>query len=216
MNVRLARKSAIDTILEALEWLQRSPILILAFLVVGVVDALGEMSALFALLGLLLMVFVDGVAHRFAYAEVVGERTTFGDEVGPVVDRYLSLLGAFVVYIAAVTVGLLLLILPGIYLALRLALAFPAIVIDDQGAFEGLATSWDVAQGNLLKLLGITLLALVVFFSTVFVAAVVTVGLDSIVPLVLVSGAVTAIVGPVVEMAYARVYLENRDGDASP
>lgn len=198
--------------LEAFEWLQRNPVLILAFLVVGVVDALGEASALFALLGLLLVIFVDGVAHRFAYAEATGGRTTFGDEVGPVLDRYLSLLGAFVVYAVAVAIGLVLFVLPGIYVGLRLVLAFPAVVIDDQGAFEGLGTSWDVARGNLLKLLGISILTFLVLFSTVFAASIVTVASDSLAIVALVGTVVTAVVAPIVQMAYARVYLENRDG----
>lgn len=212
MSTRVSRMTAVDTMLEAFEWLQRNPVLIVAFFLVGIVEALGEEITVFSLLGLLLVVFVDGIAHRFADAEAAGKRTTVGEEAGVVLERYLSLLGAVLIYIVAVFVGLLLLILPGIYVGLRLALAFPAIVIDDQGAFEGLNTSWEVARGNLLKLLGISLLAILVLLSTVIVAAVVTVAIDSVALLVLLSAVVTAILSPIVQLAYARVYLENRGG----
>ena len=213
MDVTVDRKNTVETMLEALEWLKRNPILILAFFVVGLVEGFGEESLFFSLLGLVLVVFVDGIAHRFAYAETAGEQTTIGEEAGPVLKRLLSLLGAFVVYIVAVVIGFIFLIIPGIYLGLRLALAFPAIVIDDKRAFEGLSTSWDVAHGNLLKLLGISVLAIVVALSTIIVAGAFSAALDSIVLLAIISALVTAILSPIVELSYARVYLENRGGD---
>lgn len=211
MSLHLPRKNSVETMLEAFEWLKRNPVLILLFLVVGLVDGLGEASTVFSILGFLLIIFADGVAHRFAFAEVRGESTTIGDEIDPVLGRLLSLIGATVIYVVAVAIGLILLIVPGIYLALRLSLAFPAIVIDDENAFEGLETSWNVAHGNLLKLLGITLLAFLVVFSTAIVAAIFSVALESIVFAVAVGTIVTGIVGPIVQLSYARVYLENRE-----
>lgn len=213
MTGRLERKNSIETISEAIEWLRRNAPLGVAFLVVGVVSALGEELALFSLFGLLLFVFVAGIAHRIARAEAAGERTDLGSETGPVLNRFLSLLGAYVAYSIAIFVGSLLLIVPGIYLALRLSLAFPAIVIDDQGTFEGLNTSWEVAHGNLLKLLGISILSFLVLFSTVFAAAIFAALAESTALVVIVSAVVTAIVTPIAELSYARVYLENREGE---
>lgn len=216
MDGTVDRKNTVETLLEAVEWLTRNPPLILAFLIVGLIEGLGEASPIFSLLGVVLVVFVDGIAHRVAYAEAGGEGTTIGSEAGPVLERLLSLLGAFVVYVIAVVIGTVLLIVPGIYLGLRLALAFPAIVIDDQRAFEGLSTSWAVAQGNLLKLLGISVLAVVVALSTLIVGLVFSAALDSVVFMAIISAVVTAVLSPIVEMSYARVYLENRDDGAQP
>ena len=216
MDVTVGRKNTPETMLEAFEWLKRNPILILAFFVVGLVEGLGEEFLLFSLLGLILVVFVDGIAHRVAYAEADGRETSIGEEAGPVFERLLSLLGAFVVYIVAVVIGFIFLIIPGIYLGLRLALAFPAIVIDDQRALEGLSTSWEVAQGNLLKLLGISVLAVIVALSTLIVAGVFSAALDSVVFMAIISAVVTAILSPIVELSYARVYLENRGDGAQP
>ncbi|WP_440764206.1 glycerophosphoryl diester phosphodiesterase membrane domain-containing protein [Natronorubrum sp. DTA7] len=211
MSVQLHRKNSVDTMLEAFDWLKRNPILILLFLIVGFVDGLGDESVTFTLLGFLLTIVANGVAHRFAFAEARGESATIGIELDTVLGRLLSLIGATLIYAVAVTIGLILLIIPGIYLGLRLSLAFPAIVIDDENAFEGLGTSWNVAHGNLLKLLGITLLSLLVLFSTVIVATLFSVDVESFVFVALVGAIITAIVGPIVQLSYARVYLENRE-----
>ena len=212
MTTRLQRKNSVDTMAEAFEWLKRNPELILLFLVVGLVDGLEEVSFLFGLLGSLLLVVADAIAHRFAYAEAKNGATSIGDEIEHVLGRLLSLVGATLIYFVAVALGLVLLILPGIYLAIRLSLAFPAIVIDDENAFDGLATSWNVAEGNLLKLLGISLLAFVVIFSTTLVVAIFGTLFESVALIAIVSAVITAVVSPIVQLSYARVYLENRSG----
>lgn len=210
MTTRLQRKNSVDTMAEAFGWLKRNPELLLLFLVVGLVDGLGEVSFLFGLLGFLLVIVADGIAHRFAYAEVQSRATSIGDEIGRVLGQLLSLVGATLIYFVAVTIGLILLIIPGIYLALRLSLAFPAIVIDDENAFDGLGTSWTVAKGNLLKLFGISLLAFVALFSTGLVAGVVGGLFESVAAVAALSAVVTAVVSPIVQLSYGRVYLENR------
>ncbi|MDG5761398.1 glycerophosphoryl diester phosphodiesterase membrane domain-containing protein [Natronococcus sp. A-GB1] len=215
MTARPQRKNSVDTMAEAFGWLKRNPELILLFLIVGLVDGLGEVSFLFGLLGFLLLIVADAVAHRYAYAEVREVTTSIGDEVGHVLGRLLSLVGATLIYFVAVTIGLLLLILPGIYLAIRLSLAFPAIVIDDENALGGLETSWNVAKGNLLKLFGISVLAFLALFSTGIVAGVVGVAFESVVAVATISAVVTAIVSPIVQLSYARVYLENRPDSES-
>ncbi|MDG5818763.1 glycerophosphoryl diester phosphodiesterase membrane domain-containing protein [Natronococcus sp. A-GB7] len=212
MTTRPQRKNSVDTMAEAFGWLKRNPELMLLFLVVGLVDGLGEVSFLFGLLGFLLLIVADAIAHRFAYAEVRDRATSIGDEIDHVLGRLLSLVGATLIYFVAVTIGLLLLILPGIYLAIRLSLAFPAIVIDDENAFDGLGTSWSVAKGNLLKLLGISVLAFVALFSTGIVAGIVGALFESVAVVAAISAVVTAIVSPIVQLSYARVYLENRPG----
>lgn len=215
MTTSLPRKASVETMSEAFEWLSRNPALIPLFLVVGLVDGLREVSAVFGLLGYLLLLIAAGIAHRFAYAEARDRTTTIGDEVGRVLGRLPSLVGATVIYAALIAIGLVLLIVPGIYLGLRLSLAFPAIVIDDEGAFDGLGTSWDVAEGNLLKLLGITLLAFLVAFSTTFVTALVGAAAESVAIVAVVSAVITAVVGTIVQLSYARVYLENRPATES-
>ncbi|GAB3029533.1 glycerophosphoryl diester phosphodiesterase membrane domain-containing protein [Natronobiforma cellulositropha] len=209
MSETLQRKGAIGTIAEAADWLVRNPVLLPVFFVVGVIDALGEASFLFSVLGFAAVIVADGIAHRFAFAEVRGTQTNVVAETEVVFSKFLSLAGATIVYVIAVIIGLILLIIPGIYLGLRLSLAFPAIVIDDQGMMEGLETSWEVAKGNLLKLLGIWIIFLVGVFSVV-ISLLIVGGTESLGLTVALSAILTAIIAPIVQLAYARVYLENR------
>lgn len=215
MPSTLERKGGVATLQEAAGWLGRNPALILAYLALGVVNALGELgvlAGLFSILGLFVMLYVDGLTHLVARDEGVGDDVDLSSASSTVVDQFLSLIGIFVIYAVAVTIGLILLIIPGIYLALRLSLAFPACVIDRRDTFESIDASWDAAGGNLLKLLGITVLAAVVFLAAAAVTALFTgLGEGFLGATIVVSAVLTAIIGPIVELAYARVYLENRD-----
>ena len=217
MNGRVQRKDSLETLTVAFEWLTRNPILLVLFFVVGLVDALGEEILVFALLGFFLSLYAVGIAQLYARDEFEGRTPAFADSSSQVVSRMFSLIGISIIYAIVVFLGTLALILPGIYLGLRLLLAFPACVIDDQNAFDSLSTSWTVAKGNLLKLLGITLLVFITFFAlvvalfVVFLVTPVDDGLESLVLVTIIGALAIAIILPTMMMAYARVYLENRE-----
>lgn len=214
MTKTVPRKNAVDTMLEAIGWLQRNPILIAVFFVVGILQGLAEISLAFSLIGLLASVYVGAVAHLFAHEEAFGSISEFGSVSSRALGRLPWLVAIYVVYLLAVTVGLLLLVIPGIYLALRLSLALPACVIDDEGVVESFETSWTAAKGNLSKLFGISILAFLVLFGTGIVTVVLGFfGEAGLIVGVLISAVATAVVSPIVQLAYARVYLENRGGD---
>jgi uncharacterized membrane protein len=61
---------------------------------------------------------------------------------------------ATIIYALVVFVGLLLLVVPGIYLALRLGQYKNAIVDKDLGAIDALKYSAKITQGNVLNLFG--------------------------------------------------------------
>ena len=75
-------------------------------------------------------------------------------------------------------VGLVLLIIPGIYLSLRLQFATAFIVEEDAGIIESLKRSWEITRGQemslfllMLATIGFLLLGLIVFGIGIFVAA---------------------------------------------
>lgn len=75
-------------------------------------------------------------------------------------------------------VGLVLLIIPGIYLSLRLQFATAFIVEEDTGIIESLKRSWEITRGQemslfllMLATIGFLLLGLIVFGIGIFVAA---------------------------------------------
>ncbi|SDJ53502.1 DUF7847 domain-containing protein [Natronorubrum texcoconense] len=214
----LQRKGVIGSIGDGIEWLRRNPILMVVFLLYGLIELgaeiLGPAGVVLTLVGWLLLPYIDGLVHVIGKQEASGESGDIGRASSTVLGRYLSLIVIWIAYVIAVSIGLIFLILPGIYLAVRLSLAFPACVIDDQDAFESLSTSWSVAKGNLLKLFGIFVASLVVVGSVGIVTVLYT-GLDGefYLTFLLVSALLTAVVSPVVQFALARVYLENRPTD---
>ncbi|WP_293670098.1 hypothetical protein [uncultured Parabacteroides sp.] len=78
----------------------------------------------------------------------------------------------------AVSIGTILLIVPGIYLALRLQFYSAYIVEEDCGIMESLQKSWKLTEGQVMPLfllalamIGIALVGCILFFVGLFVAA---------------------------------------------
>lgn len=145
--------------------------------------------------------------------EAAGDPVDLGRASSAVLGQFVSLIGTAIVYGLAVVIGFVLLIVPGIYLAVRLSLALPACVIDEQDALESINTSWSVAKGNLRKLFGISLLSFLVGIGATIATLFFTgFGDEFYLALLAVSAVLGAVVTPVVQFAYVRVYLENRSG----
>ena len=87
----------------------------------------------------------------------MGNSVSVGEAYRRVLPKFLTLiLAAFLVGLVT-TVGLVLLIVPGIIFALRLTLTIPAIVVEDLGATGGMGRSWRLAAGNMGKVFGLLL-----------------------------------------------------------
>jgi hypothetical protein len=210
---------ALATLGQSLRWLLGFPILIAAFLIGDLLSTTQylvspALSPVVQIGGAILSLVLGGIAYVYVDREVRDEAVAFGDAVGEVLGRLLSLLGIFIVYAIAVVIGSILLVLPGIYLGARLILAFPACVLDEKGVSDSLSISWEVADGNVLKLVAIFVLSLLPLFG-VFLVGALTGNIQSPEdvqnPTVLaLSAPISAIVGGMIEMATARVYLENK------
>ncbi len=115
----------------------------------------------------------DGVERRWVDAMEAAGR------------RFLFLGVTWVFYFLLVMLGTYLLILPGAYLALSMALAPAAVVLDGYGPYEALRRSYDMMKGYRLRVLGLfsvmlvvgtvggTVVALAVVFVSAFIAAMV-------------------------------------------
>lgn len=73
-------------------------------------------------------------------------------------ELFVPALAVTIVATAAVIGGLFLLVLPGIFLAVRLAFVVEAVAVDDVRGAEALRRSWDLTSANFWRVLGITLL----------------------------------------------------------
>lgn len=96
-----------------------------------------------------------GVLYLTTAGQRRGEETTITEAYVRVFGTALSLVAVWLVYVVTVIVGLALFVLPGLYLGGRLLLAFPACVVDEQGALESLQTSWRCTSNVSLKPIGL-------------------------------------------------------------
>ena len=69
-----------------------------------------------------------------------------------------TLMATVVLYVMAVFAGLIALIIPGIYVGVRLYFSPQAVVAEGNGAFDALRRSWALVEGSWWRVLGIALL----------------------------------------------------------
>ena len=84
---------------------------------------------------------------------------------------------ANIIYVCISTIGLILFVIPGIYLALRLQFYTQFIVEENAGIIESLQKSWELTRGHtlplflfLLTVIGITVIGCVFLFIGIFIA----------------------------------------------
>ncbi len=218
MKEQVQRQNATETLTTAVGWLPKAPTLGGLFLVVALIGAVGQLNYAVSVIGSLVALVPIAVAHLTAAEIVAGRSPAVGDHLGPALRRLPWLVAIGTVTAIATFIGLIFLVLPGLYIFLRLGLAPVACVVDEQGVFESLATSWAVAEENLLKLLGIQLAVVLVDTSIAVGVGIVLASSGAVTPsdhrflfyIFLAIAPISAILRPVVSMAIGRVYLENR------
>lgn len=135
-----------------------APELVLLFLLVGGLTAFLPDPA--AWLVRVLATAVGVVAAHLGLGGAIRASSSF-------VVRLLKAVVATVLGTVPVLLGLLLLVAPGVYVAVRLFVATPAVMVDDQGPVEALATSWELMDGSVAAAFGAALVAFAVSFVVV-------------------------------------------------
>lgn len=127
-------------------------------------------------------------------------------------ERTPTMLTASIIGGIAVAGGLFTLILPGVYLMLKLSLTFPACIIDDTSAVTALRRSWVLTGGRLSTIFGLLLTYTVILL---VVSVIITIRVDQshgqpgfIGPLV--HNLITAVLIPMFGLVFARIYLISR------
>lgn len=106
---------------------------------------------------LIVFLFAAGVTFLVAsdeYSETTRSQFT---RAGVVLRRLPALVGASLLGSILIAAGTLLFVIPGLYLAARLSLGGPAIVIDGHGPVSGIRESWHRADGQLFEVAIISL-----------------------------------------------------------
>jgi Membrane domain of glycerophosphoryl diester phosphodiesterase len=145
-----------------------------------------------ALAGFLIGLFLQSAGAALAVAACfkaisaayLGERTSFGDSLSYAFRRFVPLMICYVVVVIITIPGWILLIIPGIWLSIKMCMAFPAVIFERAGPFRAIGRSWRLTKDNWWRVFGtlvvVFLIALVVNFALTAVLGIVAAGSDSI------------------------------------
>jgi hypothetical protein len=138
----------------------------------GTISPSGLVIAFFSLV--LSLLFSLGYIQNM-FQTLDGEEPQFS-AYGQQARKIITFLVAGLIYGVIIIVGLALLVLPGIYLAIRLQFYLAAIVEEDTGIVASLKRSWKITKGQtkplvllLLVIIGFTVLGLAFFGVGIFV-----------------------------------------------
>jgi uncharacterized membrane protein len=109
-----------------------------------------------------LLIFTMGYIKN-CFQTIDGEEPQFS-AYGQVSRKFFTFLFATIIYSIVVFIGLILLILPGIYLIVRLHYYTAAIVDENAGIIDSLKRSWQITRGQVLPVFVIMVIITVLSF----------------------------------------------------
>jgi hypothetical protein len=121
--------------------------------------AVGVSGLVAALAGLLMYFVLTGAITRAVAAEVVGEDPGVEQSYRFGFHRLGSVLVVSVLVGLATVGGLILLVIPGIYIGVRLAVSIEALVIEGRGGTQAMRRSWELVGGHWWHAFGTLLVA---------------------------------------------------------
>lgn len=165
---------------------------------IAIIRALLEMpeswflSLIGSIVGILGSVWIAGAMVKVVQdVESDGVLDAGVGEILKVVTPFLvSLFFLWIVFSVLVGIGLIFLIIPGIFLALLWSVSVPAMVVEGQGVFGALSRSAELTKGNRWRILGVAILVVLIY---IVVALIISV-LASITPVLAIIGGIAAIV----------------------
>jgi Membrane domain of glycerophosphoryl diester phosphodiesterase len=110
-------------------------------------------------------------------AAYLGEHAGVAESLRYAVARLLPLIVAYILVVIIVVLGLVALIIPGIWLAVKLSMVFPAVVFERTGPFAAIGRSWALTKGNWWRVFGTLLVVFLITFVLQIVLAGVVGGL---------------------------------------
>ncbi|WP_448952084.1 hypothetical protein [Labrys neptuniae] len=137
--------------------------LILSTLLIGA-PALGQPPAnpmgfgvLFLIYFVLLFAIQGGMIYG-AFNELRGQSFSIGDALSKGLARFLPVLGVSLLVGIAVTIGIMLLLAPGLWLLCILYSAVAVCVVEQRGVFDSMSRSSELTSGYRWKILGLLLI----------------------------------------------------------
>lgn len=157
----------------------------------------------------LLLVIVAGLANVLLWGAILlrqhaiayGRASTLSADLRRVLSLLVPSLAMALLSVLAIAVGLVLLVVPGLYLAVALLFAYPAMLLDGQSVVGSIRASLNLVRGNWWRtslVLTVALFAVIVFYAVGSVAGLVLsrlVGGGDVGTVFLVTSVITALIG---------------------
>jgi hypothetical protein len=139
---------------------------------------LSNFSPLTSIISLLVFSFVSCFIIKYSLDILSDEKVKiFTREIKNLIPKfktYLNILFTTIIYSIMITVGLVLLILPGLYIMGRLFFSFYLIVDKKMNSFEAIKNSWQMTKGFGWRVLGNILKAILLSVLPMFLSAIIT------------------------------------------
>jgi Membrane domain of glycerophosphoryl diester phosphodiesterase len=117
-------------------------------------------------------------------AAYLGERANWADSLGYAVRRFIPLMAVYILVVLITIPGFILLLIPGIWLSIKLCMSFPAVIFERANPFRAIGRSWKLTRHNWWRVFGtlvvVFLIALVVNFALTAILGAVAAGSDTI------------------------------------
>jgi hypothetical protein len=183
-------------------------------------------GALFLLTTLVLRALVQGCLVRATVADSEGRRASLGECIGAAAARLLPLIGVSLLLGLAIVVGLLLLVIPGIILAVVYAVLIPVTVEERLGVVEAFGRASELSRGARWKIFGLAVLLVLIVWLFIVAVGLVQVALIGSsnanlshafsIPALLVSGVSSTFITCFWSTTQTALYVELRDWKDGP
>lgn len=139
-----------------------------------------------------------------------------GEVLGSVWSRLIPLIVLQLIIGILVGIGLVLLIIPGVILALMWVAAIPAFVVEEKGIFESMSRSSELTRGNRMRILGIGIVILAIYIAIALIGALLVAASPVIGVIALI--VVSVLLYPYISIIAAVLYFRLREleGGAAP
>ena len=118
------------------------------------------------LLTVLLALLATGACTRAVAADYLGEKVSWKESLGFAARKLLPLVALSILVVLASMLGLVALLIGAVYVAIRLVVSAPALLIEDAGVTGAMRRSWTLVKDNWWRTFGI------VFVSSLLVAVI--------------------------------------------
>jgi hypothetical protein len=123
-------------------------------------------SVLFAYLATMLLVLVQvGAITQAVMSHLSGKRVSVPEMITAGLQRFFPMLGVLLFSYLMLVFGLVLLIVPGVFLACALSVTIPVSVLERQGIFGAIGRSFFLTKGHRLAIFATALIFFLIFIT---------------------------------------------------